>query len=84
MATRVYRPTLRIDREGPLAATFNDRLALDTAQLRRSFFALPMVAFRLIATSHWEALRLWLKGARLVRGPHDLQSGLGDREEPRL
>ena len=71
MATRVYRPTLRIDREGPLlAATFNDRLALDTAQLLRSFFALPLVAFRLIATSHWEALRLWLKGARLVARPH--------------
>ena len=42
MATRLYRPTLRIEREGPLlAATFNGRRILDTAQLLRSFFVLP-------------------------------------------
>ena len=59
---------LETDREGPLlAATFNGRRrALTTAALLRSFFALPLVTFKIVAAIHWEALRLWLKGARLV------------------
>ena len=59
---------LETDGEGPLlAATFNGRRrALDTAALLRSFFSLPLVTLKIIAAIHWEALRLWLKGARLV------------------
>jgi len=34
--------------------------------LLRSFFALPIVTVKIIAVIHWEALRLWIKGARLV------------------
>ena len=37
-----------------------------TAALSRAFFALPLVTFKIVAAIHWEALRLWLKGARLV------------------
>ena len=59
---------LETDREGPLlAATFHGRRrALTTATLLRSFFSLPLVTFKILAAIHWEALRLWLKGARLV------------------
>jgi uncharacterized protein len=61
---------LETDREGPLlAATFNGRrCALTSSALLRSFFSLPLVTFKIIAAIHWEALRLWLKGARPV--PH--------------
>jgi DUF1365 family protein len=34
--------------------------------LLRVFFALPLVTMKIMAAIHWEALRLWLKGARLV------------------
>jgi uncharacterized protein len=62
---------LETDREGPLlSATFNGRRrALTTVALLRSFFALPLVTLKIVAAIHWEALRLWLKGARLVPRP---------------
>ncbi len=63
---------LETDREGPLlAATFHGRRrALTTAALLRAFFSLPLVTFKIVAAIHWEALRLWLKGARLVPRAH--------------
>lgn len=63
---------LETDREGPLlSATFNGRRrALTSAALLRSFFALPLVTLKIVAAIHWEALRLWLKGARLVPRPN--------------
>jgi uncharacterized protein len=65
---RVKLRILETDREGPvLAATFNGRRrALTTTALLRSLFSLPLVTFKIVAAIHWEALRLWLKGARLV------------------
>ncbi|MGZ5876078.1 MAG: DUF1365 domain-containing protein [Bradyrhizobium sp.] len=59
---------LETDRDGPLlAATFSGRRrALNTLTLLGSFFALPIVTVKIIAAIHWEALRLWLKGVRLV------------------
>jgi uncharacterized protein len=65
---RIKLRILVTDREGPLlAATFNGRRrALTSAALLRSFFALPVVSLKIIAAIHWEALRLWLKGLRLV------------------
>jgi uncharacterized protein len=62
---------LETDRGGPLlAATFNGRRrALTSVALLRSFFALPLVTFKIVGAIHWEALRLWLKGARLVPRP---------------
>ena len=63
---------LETDREGPLlAATFNGRRrALNTVELLRAFFALPLVTLKIMAAIHWEALRLWVKGARLVPRPN--------------
>jgi uncharacterized protein len=65
---RVRLRILETDREGPLlAATFNGRRrALTTMTLLRSLFSLPLVTLKIVAAIHWEALRLWLKGARLV------------------
>jgi DUF1365 family protein len=59
---------LETDRDGPLlAATFiGRRRALTSAALLRSFAALPLLTFKIIVAIHWQALRLWLKGARLV------------------
>jgi uncharacterized protein len=50
-----------------LAATFHGRRReLSTPQLLGSFCALPLVTLKIVAAIHWEALRLWIKGARLV------------------
>lgn len=59
---------LETDADGPLlSATFHGtRHALTSRSLLRSLFALPLVTFKIVAAIHWEALRLWLKGARLV------------------
>jgi uncharacterized protein len=59
---------LETDAEGPLlVATFNGhRRPLNTFELLRCFFALPMVTVKVVAAIHWEALRLWLKGVRPV------------------
>lgn len=58
---------LETDREGPLlAATFHgSRRRLGSGALLRSALALPLMTFKIMAAIHWEALRLWLKGARL-------------------
>ena len=65
---RVQMRILETDRAGPLlAATFNgSRRMLNTKELLRAFFALPLVTMKIMSAIHWEALRLWLKGARLV------------------
>jgi len=51
---------LETDRDGPvLAATFNGRRrALNTVELLRSVFALPLVTLKIVTAIHWEALRL--------------------------
>jgi DUF1365 family protein len=62
---------LQTDRDGPLlAATFNGlRRDLTSQALLRSLLSLPLVTFKIVAAIHWQALRLWLKGARLVPRP---------------
>jgi uncharacterized protein len=69
---RVKLRILETDAEGPLlAATFHgSRSDLTAASLLRALLALPLVSFKIVAAIHWEALRLWLKGARLVPRPH--------------
>jgi uncharacterized protein len=59
---------LETDCEGTLlAATFcGHRRALTTRALLRSFVTLPLVTLKIVAAIHWEALRLWLKGLRLL------------------
>ena len=71
-AANVKLRILETDCEGPLlAATFSGRRrALTTAALLRSLFSLPLVTLKIVAAIHWEALRLWLKGARPVPRPN--------------
>lgn len=59
---------LETDSCGPLlAATFHGRRrALNTTELLRAFFALPLVTLKIVGAIHWEALRLWIKGTRPV------------------
>lgn len=68
---RVKLRILETNSEGPLlSATFNgQRRILTTRELLRSFFSFPLVTLTIIAAIHWEALRLWLKGVRLVPHP---------------
>jgi DUF1365 family protein len=69
---RVKLRILETDCEGPLlAATFSGRRQpLTTRSLLRAFAALPLVTLKIVAAIHWQALRLWLKGARLVPRRH--------------
>ncbi len=62
---------LETDRDGPLlAATFRgQQRKMTTSALLRAFISLPLVTFKIVAAIHWEALRLWLKGVRLVVRP---------------
>jgi DUF1365 family protein len=62
---------LETDAEGPLlAATFSGgRRALTSGALLRAAALLPLVTFKIMAAIHWQALRLWLKGANLVARP---------------
>lgn len=71
---------LETDPEGPLlAATFHGRRrSLTSAALLRSFLALPLLTFKIVAAIHWEALRLWIKGAR----PVPRQNAAGGKVEP--
>ena len=68
---------LETDAEGPiLSATFNGkREPLTTLWLLRAFLNLPLVTFKILAAIHWEALRLWIKGAKLVARPQKASLG---------
>ncbi|MBI1239415.1 MAG: DUF1365 family protein [Alphaproteobacteria bacterium] len=90
-----YRFTLRLpgetlalrideaDAGGPLlVATMTGRRApLDDRVLLAAFFALPLMTAKVMAAIHWQALRLWFKGARFhsaseaqLAGPRRVQS----------
>jgi len=62
---------LEVDEEGPLlAATFSGRRrALTTRALLLAFVTLPLLTLRIVGAIHWQALRLWLKGVKLVPRP---------------
>jgi DUF1365 family protein len=74
---------LETDREGPLlsATFFGRRRALTSVALLRAFFTLPLVTLKIVGAIHFEALRLWLKGARLVPRP-DTATANADAAEP--
>jgi DUF1365 family protein len=57
--------------QGPLlAATFKgQRCPLTSPHLFAAFLALPLVTLKVVGGIHYEAARLWLKGARLVPRP---------------
>jgi uncharacterized protein len=56
--------------ETDFVATLNAaRRPLTDAALMRLFFAMPLMTLGVVAAIHWEALRLWFKGARLHARP---------------
>ena len=59
------------DADGLVIATAlsGERAALTDAALARAFVAYPLMTLAVVAAIHWEALRLWLKGA-IVPGVH--------------
>ncbi|MBD9453653.1 DUF1365 domain-containing protein [Rhizobium sp. RHZ02] len=53
-----------------LAATFNaDAAPLTDANLARCLLRFPFMTLKVMACIHWEALRLWLKGASFRTSP---------------
>lgn len=74
---------LETDRDGPLlVATFSGkRCALSGRALLRAFLLLPLVTLKIIGAIHWQALRLWLKGAKLVPRPQLGSDSAGSRPE---
>lgn len=65
---------LEEDAVGPiLAATFSARRQpFSTKSLLRAFAGLPLMTAKVVFAIHWEALRLWLKGVRLVPKPKSI------------
>ena len=65
---RIKLRILQTDEAGPVfAAAFSGRRQpLTSRSLSGALVALPLLTFKVIAAIHWEALRLWLKGAPLV------------------
>ena len=70
---------LETSAEGPvLAATFSGhRQPLTSMALLRSVLQLPLLTLKVMAAIHWEALRLWIKGARLVPRPEAPATAVG-------
>lgn len=75
---------LETDDGGPLlSATFaGERTDLTSRTLVRTFLALPLMTMKVMAGIHWEALRLYIKGMRLVSRPAPPKSvSYGDTRE---
>lgn len=68
---RVALRILETDQDGPiLAATFaGERADLTTWTLLETCISLPLMTLKVILGIHWEALRLYIKGMRLVPRP---------------
>lgn len=59
------------DAEGPVLVAHYDarRRPLGDAALARVFVSHPLLTLKVVAAIHWEALRLWIKGARFRACP---------------
>ncbi|MBX3532098.1 MAG: DUF1365 domain-containing protein [Rhizobiaceae bacterium] len=56
--------------EALLAATFvGERRRLDDRTLAGCLLKFPLMTWKIMAGIHWEALKLWLKGARFHKSP---------------
>lgn len=75
---------LETDSDGPLlAATFHGRKEpLTSPHLIAAFLALPFVTLKVMAGIHYEAARLWLKGARLFPRPRHVSGPAATGQVP--
>jgi hypothetical protein len=75
---------LESDPDGPLlqAAFAGRRREISDRALLATAIAYPLMTLKVVAGIHWEALKLWLKGARLFNRPappeHTVSFGSGD------
>jgi DUF1365 family protein len=62
---------LETDPEGPIfsAAMTGRREPLTTRAAAKAFAAVPLLTLKVMAAIHWQALKLWLKGARYYPQP---------------
>ncbi|PHP68397.1 DUF1365 domain-containing protein [Zhengella mangrovi] len=68
-----------------LAATFSGAAqALTTPALARLLLRQPFMTLKVIGGIHWEALKLWLKGARFHRSPPPPDAAAPWRDRPGL
>jgi DUF1365 family protein len=67
------------DRAGLLmsAAMIAERRPLTDQELLAAFVRAPFETLKVTAAIHWEALQLWLKGARFLNGPAGDQQSIG-------
>lgn len=71
------------DADPLLAATFNgDARALTDGNLAACLARFPFMTLKVMAGIHWEALKLWLKGARFYKSPAPVRHPV-ERPEPR-
>ncbi|CAN5140602.1 DUF1365 domain-containing protein [soil metagenome] len=70
-APRLSIAVTAFDDEGPVLAALQvaERQPLTDRTLAGAFFTHPLLTLKVIAAIHFEALRLWLKGARFHRRP---------------
>ena len=55
------------------ASFVGERRVLNRRNLGRALLAFPFNSFKVFAGIHWEALKLWLKGMKLVPRPENLR-----------
>ena len=83
---KVVRLRIHESEEGTplLAATFiGDARPLTDASLATCLMRFPFMTLKVMAGIHWEALKLWLKGARFHRSPPPPASAsFGDPRQP--
>jgi DUF1365 family protein len=66
------------DNKGPLltAKQIGKRIKLNSKNLLYQFFKHPLMSFNVIVAIHYEALRLWLKGVKLVQKKIKIKNNL--------
>jgi hypothetical protein len=75
------RLSIAINETGPggtiLVATHRgERRPLDDRMLLRAFLSYPALTLKVLGGIHWEALKLWLKGAQFHSRPQPPSAGV--------
>jgi uncharacterized protein len=69
--------TKAVGGEADFTATLSaERRPLTDAALLKLFFAMPLMTLGVVAAIHWQALKLWLKGAPFGARPPGPQAGM--------
>ena len=66
------------DSQGTLliAKQVGKRIKLNNKNLLYQFFKHPLMSFKVITAIHFEALRLWIKGVKLVKKKFKIKNNL--------